>query len=1130
MTNEPQPNSEAILARLNHVRTRQAGVQLRRAAALAATAVLGVLLAAAATEALAHLSITGRTLLFAGIVLVIAGVVAAIVGVPFLRRIGILPGPSNDAMALSVGSHFPGIRDRLLNVLQVRRELDAATHPAFSRALVDASFAEVAREFAALDLGPIVDTTPARRSARILLIGIGVTTLAAILLPSSLSGALERIIHFRTDYAPPAPFEFLVQPGDCQVVKGEGLTLTASTTAWNSPRITFAIREEGRQEFESLEARVDSAGRHVLQLESVRTGFIYHAEADGYRSRQYRVEVVDRPFVRNLRLRLTFPAYTRMQQQYLDDNTGDVTAVTGTTLGVTLHLNKEVASATLLFSDSQSVPLTLSGLDATGSVRLLKDRTYTIRLVDHAGLENINPVTYTLRAVPDAPPSIALIEPTRNGTLDEQLRVAVLTRIADDYGFSRMLLHYRLAASKFEKPEETYHSVPIPLPMQQKNEMDVPYVWNLRALNLVPEDVMEFYVEVYDNDVVTGPKSARTSVVSVRLPSLDEVYAQADKVQNKAVTDMQKVTNEATQLQKEMESLQREMRQNNQEKPDWQQRRKAEDLVKRQEKMLEKLKEVNEEIARLTEDMQKQMAVTPETMEKYDELRKMMEELNSPQFKDALKQMQDKMPQMNQDQMKQAMENFRMNEEAFKQSVERTIELLKRLQIEQKTDELVKRAEELAQKQEDLANRTENADPKNQAELDKLAKEQQELKKQAEAMQRELDELRKKMEEFPQEMPLGEMKDAQSELNLADMQQQMSQNSSECQGGNCKNAAKGQKKTAQQMKKFQKKMEQVKKKLNEDMKKLVEKGFKKALENILTLSKKQEDLKNRIARLPQNSQQFRDATQEQLETAEELNQTLEDLMELAKKTFAIDPKMMQHLGQAMKKMQQALEKMQERNSQAASDQQGGAMTELNESAKQLSNTMKSSSSSGGSGSMMQQLMQMAGQQQMINMGSMQFGPGGMSSEQAAQMERLMGQQKALQKSLQQLNEEAKKSDEGRRLLGDLEKVDQEMSEVIRDMEQQQMSPETRQKQERILSRLLDASRSMRERDWEKKRKAETAKGAPARNPGELDPSLLDPTQAPRTDLQRAVNEGYSKDYEAMIRKYFEELQKALPGK
>jgi hypothetical protein len=48
-----------------------------------------------------------------------------------------------------------------------------------------------------------------------------------------------------------------------------------------------------------------------------------------------------------------------------------------------------------------------------------------------------------------------------------------------------------------------------------------------------------------------------------------------------------------------------------------------------------------------------------------------------------------------------------------------------------------------------------------------------------------------------------------------------------------------------------------------------------------------------------------------------------------------------------------------------------------------------------------------------------------------------------------------------------------------------------------------------------------------RAPGALDPSLTSPDQGVKSDLQRAVDEGYSRDYEALIRRYFEGLRNLL---
>ena len=135
------------------------------------------------------------------------------------------------------------------------------------------------------------------------------------------------------------------------------------------------------------------------------------------------------------------------------------------------------------------------------------------------------------------------------------------------------------------------------------------------------------------------------------------------------------------------------------------------------------------------------------------------------------------------------------------------------------------------------------------------------------------------------------------------------------------------------------------------------------------------------------------------------------------------------------------------------------------------------------------------------------------------------EQEAVRKSLEQLNKEAQASGRQERILGDLDKIAQEMQEVVKNLEQSNVNPETLRKQERILSRLLDASKSMRERDFEKKRKAETGRDVTRRSPNELDPSTLEGKSKLQEDLLKAIEQGYSRDYQDLIRKYFEGLQK-----
>ena len=100
-----------------------------------------------------------------------------------------------------------------------------------------------------------------------------------------------------------------------------------------------------------------------------------------------------------------------------------------------------------------------------------------------------------------------------------------------------------------------------------------------------------------------------------------------------------------------------------------------------------------------------------------------------------------------------------------------------------------------------------------------------------------------------------------------------------------------------------------------------------------------------------------------------------------------------------------------------------------------------------------------------------------------------------------------------------------MQEVQTDLEQGNVNPNTINKQQHILSRLLDSQRSMRERDYEKRRKAETGKNIRQVSPADIDLTTQEGKNKLRQELLKVLEGKFSKDYEELIKKYFEQLEK-----
>ena len=1106
--------SQDIRQRLAAVRARKLSVEITAQSLLFLALTISLGMVVLLVELLVSLDSSSRTIL----VIVYIGVHAAFlvwfIGRPTFRKLGILSSPSDFQLATHVGHFFPQIRDRLLNLLQLHEEASAGSR--YSPELIDASFEDLATDLQNNDFLLSVDGGPVRQSRKIFLFAAMIVLLPAAFAPASVGNALYRLIHFTRDFVPEARVRFEVLPGNKEIVKGQTVpvVIRVYTTVPSVQQASLRLRwrPEGQTKYDEELLAADSSDAFTGALSSLRASTEYYAEYLHEESDHFVLTVVDRPVIRSLQVRLDYPSYSRLAPQIQDDFVGDVTALAGTRITLNGIVSKQLQSGRIVFKADSSFPLVVRNQQFSLRFHLARETPYKIELTDPEDLTNADPVTYQLKIVPDEFPQIAILQPDRITDIAGVTSLPVLIQIKDDFGFSALRIRYRLTQSRYEALTDQYRFLDISLPVTTHVSHDVAYPWDLAPLHLAPEDVVEYFAEVFDNDAVGGPKSTRTGLFLLRLPSLQEVFADLDKGHEETIEDMKKSVEEARELKEKIESLSEDLKKN--KDPDWQQQKNMDETAKRYQELQEKMDEIQKKLDSMVNDMNQQNVLSPETMQKYLELQQMLEQIDSGQLQEALKQLQQAMQSLNREKLQQALQQVTFSEERFRESIERTLNLLKRIQIEQKLDELKKRAEELSTAQEELAKET----GEEKANSQDLAQKQEDLKKKFEEMQKASNDLQHRMEEFFTEMPEQELEDANAELDQKQVQQKMAQSAEQIKSGKMKQSQKLQEQIQNDLQSFSQNVDRLQQEMLQQQQQYIINALRRATNDLLELSKKQEALKEESKNAPPNSPQLRQNAQEQLGALNDLANVIEGLNQVAQRSFVTTPEMGKAIGEAVARMQAAMRSLDVRSGLMASQEQEKAMAALNQAAMEVQNALQSMMQQSGNqsgGGLLGQLQSMAGRQMSINMRTQ-------GAEDAA---RLAVEQEALRKSLEQLNKEAQASVDKERILGDLERIAAEMKEVVRNLEQNDVNRETIRKQERILSRLLDAARSTRERDFEKKRKAQTGTQVARRSPGELDPATLEGRNRLRDDLLKALEQGYSKDYQELIRKYFEQLQK-----
>jgi len=129
-------------------------------------------------------------------------------------------------------------------------------------------------------------------------------------------------------------------------------------------------------------------------------------------------------------------------------------------------------------------------------------------------------------------------------------------------------------------------------------------------------------------------------------------------------------------------------------------------------------------------------------------------------------------------------------------------------------------------------------------------------------------------------------------------------------------------------------------------------------------------------------------------------------------------------------------------------------------------------------------------------------------------------QKGIHKSLQQLIEEMKQSGNNQGQ-GDLKGISNDINDVISDLSKMNYNRNTKNKQRRILSRMLDSQTSLAQRGYKEKRKSYSSEGSTIYSSSKGLPNNLGQRQSVALEaLNRSLNSGYSKEHQIMIKRYF----------
>jgi hypothetical protein len=1056
-----------------------------------------------------------------------------LLGKPLLRYAGLRKISDLSPIALTMGRYYGELQDHIVNTYQlIARNQPESISTALVQAAVDANLKTMAG-YDFLKKPVLQEFLPSR-------ILIAAALFSFSFLFGFQSGELWRstlrLINPANEYLPAPQFSFQVLPGDCNILRGEPIQIEAVYSGPALRGCELLIHDGSDDQPLQVTAMDFKNDRYVANLNDARQTVRYRirgrplfdAHLNGrLLSDFYTIRVKTPPALRALDISIEAPAYARLERQMLDRNIGDITALAGSKIFIKAESTKPLRSATLQFEKRPAQSLKINELRASGDFTIHEDDVYSIMLTDTSGLASLNPIQYHIASLPDMPPLVDIPEP--GSDVESRLDATLPLRIesSDDFGVGSIQLLYQFGNEADSAVAGSWLEYNLDLSEAGARNQEISYLLDFNKMPLTFSDVLKYFARARDNNNINGPGIGESKIYYVRFPSLDEIFETFDKNQDEVIENLSDAAEEAEKLKKTLEEINRDLKRA--EKIDWNQKQQMNKALEQQQALQGKMEDAQQQLQEMIDKLDNNNLISPEVLEKYQQLQQLFKDVITPELMEAIREMQQSVEKaVSPDDMRQALENFRQQQDAFEKAIERTMELLKQVRLEQKMDELVQRARKLEERQQKITEQLSQKEKPGEEAFQRLEAQQKEQSDQLDRLREDVAEMRR--EELPEKLTEARqsLDEALSRLNSEQLSSQLQQMEQQLANRRQQNSAQSSQSLEKQLGDIRNSLSMAQSSMLQQGKNQIREKMANAMQRLLQLSQQQEALKKRTQSTSSLSDAFNDINRQQGQLAENYQKVISEMLQLSKETFFMNPQMSGTMQRAMQGMQRSMGHLGEREGAQAAQNQENTMSALNENAMQLRQSMSQlaqAQSGTGFEQLMQQLQQMAGAQGQINEQTLGLTPGEgnqgrLSLQQQGETRRLAGEQAALRQAMEELQGQMGNRQD---VLGRIGELAGKMDEVVQDLLQQNVDRNTINRQREILSRMLDAQKSLHERDQSRQRKAEQAKQYSARDPRALGKTADEQKKLLQDALRRAREQGYSPDYLQLIEAYFKTL-------
>lgn len=717
---------------------------------------------------------------------------------PIFKLIGFKNGISNEEASKIIGNHFPEVQDKLINILQLKNLSNQSE-------LVLASIEQKSAELSPISFTKAIDFNKNKKYLKYALLPVFIWIFTILTGNMAVfNNSFTRVVHYKNQFQRPAPFQFLIENKNLEVIEGDSFTLKVKTVGDVYPDDAKIYIGNEIYYLERVEQ-----GTFQYVFPSVKNTFDFYLEANDVNSIIHTVNIIPTPVISKIKMVVNYPRYIGKKNEVIENN-GNAVVAEGTEITWQVETLKANTVALINAKDT-AVFISNAKNYFSFSEKILKTINYQIA-TSNAQLKNYELLNYNIQVIKDEAPKIEVksnIDSISSGP------VQFVGQLWDDYGLSKLQFVYY---NKSLPDSLKYKNITV------QNDVFTTFFYEFPGdLNITEGEAYEMYFEVFDNDGVNGKKIARSAVFSYYNKTKNEQQEQILKEQKNLLQNFSESLKNADKLQNELNNFNKEIQNKNQ--LNFMDTKQLEQLLNRQ-------KMYNNLLEQQTEDLQQNLNQQPKLNElsekKKDLQNRLQDSKKMAEQEEMLNELEKLTEKLTKEDLVEKLKEITKKNAQNKQSLERMLELMKRFYVEQKAFQIKNKLAQMAQKQDSLAKIPNDAN---------ILEEQQNINNSFDKIQQDFKDLDKENKQLlrPIKLPNATNETNAIKEDLENALEQLNKNAQQ-------SAQKKQKSAAQKMRALSEKMKgEMEASEGESMNENID-DLRKIVENLIEFSFNQEDL------------------------------------------------------------------------------------------------------------------------------------------------------------------------------------------------------------------------------------------------------------------------------------------------